>query len=571
MLRPPSLRTRFLLIVLVGAVLPLGLIGFWLTRTSLRSGEELLSARLDEALESTAQGVRRAWNRRRSDLLSLGDLPVVQRRLAAAADAGSAPAGAGDFTGDETVPEELAADFASLGGWAQRVVIRDIADRPVWTLQALGAADEASEQFRVPALAVRLEIYGLPSGRRLGALVADLPMTALTDEPSVAAYAAGMVMAAFDPATGASLLPLPFDPVVLANDRFVWGGDDWRTARTELVQPAVALVVAAPLAPLAQPFERAARQGLLALLAVALFSFALAALLTGRVTRSLARLTTAAEAVAQGELERRAEDAGHDEVGRVGRAFNTMTESLRRTLRELADRQALAAVGEFAASLSHEIRNALTSIRVDLQLLDEEAPDDASASEIRSRALQKVTYLNRTVSDALSLARSGRVGEDKVDLDATLQSAAQSARPEFEARGAKLQLYSGASGAIEVKGDRGALEQLFLNLLLNAAQALDNGGSATVDLTTEEGVAVVSIRDTGAGIPEDLHERVFEPFFSTRPGGTGLGLAIARRSAQAHGGRVALRSSQGSGTTVEVRLPLAPPEDTSSGDSAKQV
>ncbi len=202
---------------------------------------------------------------------------------------------------------------------------------------------------------------------------------------------------------------------------------------------------------------------------MALFSLALAALLTGRVTRSLGRLTTAAEAVARGELERRVEDVGDDEVGRVGRAFNAMTESLRRTLRELADRQALAAVGEFAASLSHEIRNALTSIRVDLQLLDEETPEDASAPEIRNRALQKVTHLNRTVSDALSLARSGRVGQDNVDLCATLQSAAQSATSEFEERGAKLQSPSAASRPIEVRGDRGALEQLFLNLLALAA------------------------------------------------------------------------------------------------------
>jgi two-component system sensor histidine kinase AtoS len=404
-----------------------------------------------------------------------------------------------------------------------------------------------------------LEIYDLPSGRRLGALVADLPVTALLDEPRVVAYAAGMVMAAFDPGTDASLLPLPFDPAVLADERFVWGGDDWRTARSELEEPAVALVAAAPLTPVAEPFERAARQGLLALLAVALFAVALAAILTGRVTRSLARLTTAAEAVAQGELERRVEDAGDDEVGRLGRAFNTMTESLRRTLRELADRQALAAVGEFAASLSHEIRNALTSIRVDLQLLDEEAPEDASAPEIRSRALEKVNLLNRTVSDALSLARSGRVGQDNVDLCATLQSAAQSASPEFEERGAKLQSPSGASRPIEVRGDRGALEQLFLNLLLNAAQALDEGGSASVDLTTEDGIAVVSIRDTGPGIPEDLQERIFEPFFSTRPDGTGLGLAIARRTAQAHGGRISLRSSPGAGPTVEVRLPLVRP------------
>jgi signal transduction histidine kinase len=562
MLWPPSLRTRFLLIVLFGAVLPLALIGFWLTRSSLRSGEELLSARLGEALESTAQDVRRAWNRRRSDLLSLGDLPVVQSRLAAAADAAVGPAGAAGATSEETVPEELAAYFTSLGSSVVRVVIRDTADRPVWNLPAATAAEVTAEQFEAPTLTVRLPIYDLPSGRWMGAAVADLPMTALLDEPRVAAYVAGMVLAAFDPGTGASLLPLPFDPAVLADERFVWGGDDWLTARRELVEPAVALVAAAPLTPIAEPFERAARQGLLALFVVALFAIALAAILTGRVTRSLARLTTAAEAVAQGDLDRRVADAGDDEVGRLGRAFNTMTESLRETLVELADRQALAAVGEFAASLSHDIRNALTSIRVDLQLLEEQGPEDDAAPEIQRRALEKVTLLNRTVNDALALARSGRVEKEILDLRTILESAAEAATPEFEERGAKLQSASHPS-PIEVSGDRGALEQLFLNLLLNAAQALDEGGSASLEVSTENEVAVVSIRDTGRGIPEDLHERVFEPFFSTRPGGTGLGLAIALRIAQAHGGRVSLRSLPGSGTTVEVQLPLVRPEPDS--------
>jgi len=562
MLWPPSLRTRFLLIVLLGAVLPLALIGLWLTRSSLRSGEELLSARLDEALENTAQGVRRAWNRRRSDLLSLGDLPLVQSRLAAGVDAGSATVGTRDAAREETVPEEVAAYFTTHGSWVQRVVIRDVADRPVWMLPAATAANAAAEQFQTPVLTVRLPIYDLPSGQRVGALVADLPMTALLDEPRISAYSAGLVLAAFDPGTGASLLPLPFDPEVLADERFVWGGDSWLTARRELVDPAVALVAAAPLTPIAEPFERAARQGLLALFVVALFAIVLAAILTGRVTRSLARLTTAAEAVAQGDLDRRVADAGDDEVGRLGRSFNAMTESLRETLRELADRQALAAVGEFAASLSHDIRNALTSIRVDLQLLEEQKPEDPGAPEIQRRALEKVTLLNRTVNDALALARSGRVEKEVVDLRTILESAAQAAMPEFEERGAKLQSASHSS-PIEVSGDRGALEQLFLNLLLNAAQALDEGGSATLEVMTENRVAVASIRDTGRGIPEDLHERVFEPFFSTRPGGTGLGLAIALRIAQAHSGRVSLRSLPGSGTTVEVRLPLVRPEPDS--------
>ncbi|NIP90606.1 MAG: HAMP domain-containing protein, partial [Gammaproteobacteria bacterium] len=127
-----------------------------------------------------------------------------------------------------------------------------------------------------------------------------------------------------------------------------------------LTEPALILVAAAPLSPLTAPFEAAARRGLLVLLIVAGMVMMIAVFLTARMTRSLGRLAAAAEAVSRGELDRRVEATGRDEIGQVAGAFNTMTESLRRTLRELADRQALAAVGEFAASLSHEVRNALT-------------------------------------------------------------------------------------------------------------------------------------------------------------------------------------------------------------------
>jgi HAMP domain-containing protein len=160
-----------------------------------------------------------------------------------------------------------------------------------------------------------------------------------------------MVLGVSEPASGTPLLPLPFDPGLLEQDRFALGGDEWLAVRRVLAEPALQLVAAAPLNPFTEPFERTARAGALLLAGVALLGLILAHLLTGRLTRSLERLAGAAEAVAQGDLERRIEPAGTDEVGRVAAAFNAMTESLRRTLAELADRRALAAVGEFADAL----------------------------------------------------------------------------------------------------------------------------------------------------------------------------------------------------------------------------
>jgi signal transduction histidine kinase len=118
-----------------------------------------------------------------------------------------------------------------------------------------------------------------------------------------------------------------------------------------------------------------------------------------------------------------------------------------------------------------------------------------------------------------------------------------------------LELVAEPAEPLWLLGDALALEQLFLNLLLNAAQSLEPGGRATVVVTRERSELVVMVRDTGRGIPPEALERVLDRFFSTREDGTGLGLPIARQIAASHGGSLAITSKVGEGTTVEVRLP----------------
>jgi len=294
------------------------------------------------------------------------------------------------------------------------------------------------------------------------------------------------------------------------------------------------------------------------LLMVAVAGLVLAAWLVRRMTQSLERLAHAADAVSRGDLEQQLAHERDDEVGRVVRAFNTMTESLRRTLKKLADREALAAVGEFAATLAHEVRNPLTAIRIDLQRVEEGLPENSPLRAPQSRALEEIERLDATVAAALDVARTKSDDTATVDVLVSLAAAIHASAPAFEERGAVLHEPT-QSGPIHIKGDLGALEQLFLNLLLNAAQALESGGVADVTIAVEDSTVVVTIRDNGRGIPPDQLERVFEPLFTTRPGGggTGLGLTIARRIATAHGGDIQLASEPDRGTTVEVRLPLA--------------
>lgn len=134
-------------------------------------------------------------------------------------------------------------------------------------------------------------------------------------------------------------------------------------------------------------------------------------------------------------------------------------------------------------------------------------------------------------------------------------AAVQMAEPTFQDREAKLEAAAVEADPIPIHGDAAALERLFLNLLLNAAQALGPGGRATVSVEIEEDGVRISIQDGGKGIETENLERVFDPFFSTRPDGTGLGLPISQRIAQAHGGDLMVESELGVGTTVTVLLP----------------
>lgn len=220
-------------------------------------------------------------------------------------------------------------------------------------------------------------------------------------------------------------------------------------------------------------------------------------------------------------------------------------------------REALAEVGKFAALLAHEVRNPLTAIRIDLQRVEEELPGDSPLRVQLARALREVERLDQTVSGALRIARSGTVSSDLVDLRIPLQRAIEVARPTFDQRGATL-LLAGLDGPpVPVRGDEAALEQLFLNILLNAAQALSVRGAAGVTLALEGDRADVDIWDRGVGIPPDMLGKVFDPFYSTRKDGTGLGLAIARGIVAGHAGRLEIESPAGEGTTVSIRLPLA--------------
>ncbi|MDP9176459.1 MAG: ATP-binding protein, partial [Gemmatimonadota bacterium] len=398
----------------------------------------------------------------------------------------------------------------------------------------------------------------------IGTMQVALPPDAVIPPSPTRTGVIGAVLGIVDAENGASLAPLPFDPALLSSDEFNLASEQWVVERRAMQEPRVDLVAAAPLTAYTAPFQAAARSGAIALLLVAVGTLAFVTLLTRHLTRSLEQLAGAADAVSRGDLSRQVSASASDEVGRVAAAFNAMTENLRRTLAELARRESLAAVGDFAASLAHEVRNPLTSIRINLQRVEEKL---STGSELRTpleRALQEIARLERTVTGSLRVARSGNVTRQHVDLCTPIERAMQAAEPAFNQAGATLEPMSAEDGAgdLGLSGDPAALEQVFLNLLLNAAQALGPGGRAGVRAASSADSIEVTVWDNGPGIAPESMDQVFDPFFTTKGEGTGLGLAIARQIVVAHGGKMSAERNGAEGTAMRVRLPRRTQIDT---------
>jgi signal transduction histidine kinase len=564
---PLSFRSRFLLVVLVGAVVPLGLIGAWLTRSVVHAGEDLLRSELDQSLDKISAGVVERWSYQRGDLELLARNEVASRVL---------DAGRSGLTPDDA--EYLAQLFASVSKTIPAFEYRDASDVVRWASPVSPPVDTSARPASTvdnvdvlgqrvtssaagPTMTVRLRIDSAPDsdlrGAHLGDLIARVSLSALVPiDPSVR-LPNGAKLQWVQRATGQSLLPAFAPDALLGRDRFTTMDVEWLAVHRTVADPEIDLILAAPLGAYVQPFERVARTGAVTLAIVSLLALLVSAVLTTRLTSSLQRLAVAADAVASGDLAHQVDGRGAGEVGRVAAAFNSMTESLRRTLAELSKRQALAAAGEFAVSLSHEVRNGLTAVRVDLQRAEEKTAAGAPSRPLIARALENVKRLDGTVSGSLRVARSGQSPRRRLDLGPVVAAAAESAESTFTERGATLGPLTGAVTPVWVLGDAIALEQLVLNLLLNSAQAMGPGGRAGVLIETDGADVRVVVTDTGGGIaPEDL-EHVLDPFFSTKADGTGLGLPIARQIAAAHGGSLTIESVPGSGTRVEVRLPLA--------------
>lgn len=232
--------------------------------------------------------------------------------------------------------------------------------------------------------------------------------------------------------------------------------------------------------------------------------------------------------------------------------FKEQRERFRRMSR--ADR--LATIGELAAGAAHEIRNPLTAIRSSLQYLEAKSADEPT-KKLLGAALHETVRINEIVSALLAFSRPTDIVRERHDLRETLGESLDLVL--IQAGSRKIAVRRAfPDKPLAVEGDRSQLKQLFLNLFLNALQAMEAGGELTVEALGKDGTkAVVAVSDTGGGIPEENLDRIFDPFFTTKKGGTGLGLSICYSIVKSHRGEIEVKSRPGKGTTIFVSLPLA--------------
>ena len=233
-------------------------------------------------------------------------------------------------------------------------------------------------------------------------------------------------------------------------------------------------------------------------------------------------------------------------------------------------RDRLAALGEMAAAIAHEVKNPLAGIQVMAGLLKRQLPDSPDAREILTDIITEASMANRIVVDVLEFVRPISLQVESVSVRGVLAEAAATAHSQPGAEHTDI-VTDCAADLPDLDADQLQLRQVFTNLLINATEALNGAGHIWVtasyaaidespdpgELPEYAGHVTVEVADDGPGVPVDVTDQLFSPFFTTKPSGSGLGLAIVRKIINAHDGRIEVRPRAGGGMTFGVRLPVS--------------
>jgi signal transduction histidine kinase len=291
---------------------------------------------------------------------------------------------------------------------------------------------------------------------------------------------------------------------------------------------------------------------------------ALLVVLTYLIQRPMVELQEKIAQLGEGDLDVAVSFARrNDEIGDLGRNFNRMACQLRESRLEIerlhrtqiSRAEHLAALGELATGLAHEIRNPLAGIAGVFEIIGRDLPSTSPARAVVKDVRQEIARINHIVTDLLQTARPHPPRVRKSDLNTTVEHAVMLGRLQAAAKSMEV-VFTRDPTLPDVEHDSDQFHQVVLNLLLNALQATEGQGKVVVTVKSRGEFAVVEVADNGRGIAPEHLPNIFRPFYTTKGDGTGLGLSLAQRIVEDHHGKIDVTSVVGQGTTFAVLLPL---------------
>ncbi|MDH3258256.1 MAG: ATP-binding protein, partial [Deltaproteobacteria bacterium] len=247
-------------------------------------------------------------------------------------------------------------------------------------------------------------------------------------------------------------------------------------------------------------------------------------------------------------------DSSAKPIGHIG-VFQDLTE-LKAMEAEVKRKEKWAFIGELSASIAHELRNPLASLKGSVEMLRENKVSEEHADHLMKIALSEMDRLNAIITDFLLYARPQELNKQPFDLHQYLSNVVTLLQSS-EAKRENVTISTKLEGSLFITGDSKQIQQIFWNLGLNAIDAVSDGG--TIDIYTRETdkAAEVVFTDSGRGISQSDIDNIFYPFFTTKEKGTGLGLSIAQKISEEHGGKIMVESGgTAKGTTFRVILPV---------------
>jgi signal transduction histidine kinase len=303
-------------------------------------------------------------------------------------------------------------------------------------------------------------------------------------------------------------------------------------------------------------------------------------LLANRISRPLESLVEGTIRVARGDLSHRIDIPPGDEIGELAANFNRMTseilddrQKLEEASRKLMEAEKLATIGRLATALAHEIRNPLTAVKLNIQRIAQHPALNETELEQIGIAESGIHQVEKLVKDILSYARAPKLTKSPFRIDNLLEDALRFVEEPVEEKSIRVVLELEDVPAIEVDGVQ--LRQAFLNVLLNATEAVSTGGTIRVSARFrrdgERDAIAIEVEDDGSGIEERDLGSIFDPFFTTKSLGTGLGLTNARKVVELHSGRIEVETEVGRGTTVRIWIPVAPGEGAATEEGVTET